>query len=196
MKPPLILASGSPYRLELLQTAGYLVEVIPSDIAEPDLQTFSSLESGLIFLAHLKCSAVAQSHPRRFVLAADTISLVASQILGKPTDRAHAEWMLRQMSGITHEVWTGWALHLPAGFFLTGVEKTIIDFRTWTEAELEAYLDSHEWQGKCGAYGLTWPHDPMVENLRGSVSNVIGLPLEQIEAALTLAGYDSMHNKV
>ncbi len=93
--------------------------------------------------------------------------------------------MLRQMSGIHHEVWTGWVLvSADRSFTVSGVDRTSIHFRNWMEAELAQYLDSGEWEGKCGAYGLRWPNDPMVESLEGSVSNVIGLPMEQIQSVL------------
>lgn len=184
-KPKLVLASGSPYRLKLLQERGFEAEPVASNVAEPDLQTFPDLESGLVSLAYLKGSAVSRSRPGELILAADTISLVQGEILGKPTDRNDAERMLRQMSGIAHEVWTGWCLISTRGnFAVTGVEKTKLLFRTWTEEGLQTYLAGGEWEGKCGAYGLEWPHDPMVETLEGSVSNVIGLPMERIEAVL------------
>lgn len=184
-KPKLVLASGSPYRLKLLRERGFEVEPVASNVAEPDLQTFSDLESGLVSLAYLKGSTVARSRPGELILAADTISLVQGEILGKPTDRNDAERMLRQMSGIAHEVWTGWCLIARKGnFAVTGVEKTKLLFRTWTEERLQTYLAGGKWEGKCGAYGLEWPHDPMVEMLEGSVSNVIGLPMERIEAVL------------
>lgn len=183
--PKLILASGSPYRLELLQQAGIEAEAVPSHIPEPDLATFPDLAAGLIYLAQSKAHAVSPKHPSQVILAADSVSLVGNHLLGKPTDRADAERMLQSMSGIRHEVWTGWTL-LAADrtFSVTGVDKTTIHFREWTPDDLAAYLDSGEWQGKCGAYGLRQPYDPMVESLQGSVSNVIGLPLEQIRSTL------------
>lgn len=183
--PPIILASTSPYRLELLQQAGIAAEPSPSHIPEPDLATFPDLAAGLICLAQSKAHAVAPKHPGQVILAADSVSVIGHHLLGKPDDRAHAEQMLRSMSGIRHEVWTGWTL-LAADrtFSITGVDRTTIHFREWTAQDLIAYLDSGEWQGKCGAYGLRWPNDPMVESLQGSVSNVIGLPLEQIQSAL------------
>lgn len=185
MQPKLILASGSPYRLELLRDAGIDADPVPSNVPEPDLATFPDLAAGLIYLALSKANAVAPRHPGKLILAADSVSLVGDDLLGKPADRADAERMLRQMSGIRHEVWTGWGLlAADRSFTVTGVDKTSIHFRHWTEPELAAYLDSGEWEGKCGAYGLRWPNDPMVESLEGSVSNVIGLPMEQIQSTL------------
>lgn len=185
MPPKLILASNSPYRLELLQQAGIEAIPSPSHIPEPDLATFPDLAAGLIYLAQSKAHAVAPKHPHQVILAADSVSVVGNHLLGKPDNRADAERMLQSMSGIRHEVWTGWTL-LAADrtFSITGVDRTTIHFREWTEKDLTAYLDSGEWQGKCGAYGLNWPDDPMVISLEGSVSNVIGLPLEQIQSAL------------
>lgn len=185
MQPKLILASGSPYRLELLLEAGIRAEPDPSNIPEPDLATFPDLAAGLIYLALSKANAVAPRHPGNLILAADSVSRVGDDLLGKPIDRTDAERMLRQMSGIHHEVWTGWVLvSADRSFTVSGVDRTSIHFRNWMEAELAQYLDSGEWEGKCGAYGLRWPNDPMVESLEGSVSNVIGLPMEQIQSVL------------
>ena len=181
--PHLILASGSPYRRELLEQAGYDVTAVTSGVAEPDLSLFPDLRAGLLYLAQLKARAVQSLGHSGVILGADTVSLAAGQILGKPEDRRSAEHMLRQLSETTHEVLTGWCLLRTAdGLALTGVETTVIAMRRWTDAEILAYLDSGEWQGKCGAYGLQLPVDPFVTEIIGSASNVIGLPLERLAA--------------
>lgn len=179
--PNLILASGSRYRKELLEQAGYDVTAVMSGVAEPDLSLFPDLRAGLLYLAQLKARAVLSQGYAGIILGADTVSLAAGQILGKPEDRQSAEQMLRQLSGTTHEVLTGWCLLRTAdGVALTGVETTVITMRRWTDAEILEYLDSGEWQGKCGAYGLQVPVDPFVTEITGSASNVIGLPLERL----------------
>lgn len=179
----LTLASASTYRLQLLQSAGYAVTAIASGQTEPALETFPSLESGLIHLAELKARSVAATVSSGLILGCDTVGLVQGRVLGKPVDRDHAREMLRMMSGTTHDVLTGWCLlRKPDGLIIAGVEKTVITMRAWTNAEFTSYLDSGEWVGKCGAYGLQWPGDPFVVAIAGSSSNVIGVPLERLSA--------------
>ncbi|RPI87353.1 MAG: Maf-like protein [Planctomycetaceae bacterium] len=177
----LILASRSLYRLQLLREAGYQAEAWPADIDEPDPRNLGDLRSGLIHLAQRKAATVAARGACGLVLAADTVGHVAGEVFGKPTSRADAERMLRAISGVDHEVLTGWCLlRTRDGLRLSGVEATQIHMRPWTAAELQCYLDSGEWQGKCGGYGLQLPLDPFVTRLQGSAANVIGLPLERL----------------
>jgi septum formation protein len=181
----LILASGSPYRLQLLRDAGYDVIAIPSHIPEPDLATFADLESGLAHLAQLKARAVFQAGAAGLILAADTVSLAAGKLLGKPADRGEARGMLQALSGTTHEVLTGWCLlRTRDQLALCGTDRTTITMRPWTPDEIAAYLDGGEWEGKCGAYGLEIDSDPFVTEIVGSAANVIGLPLERLQAVL------------
>src|SRR6185295_5070489 len=93
--------------------------------------------------------------------------------------------MLLAISGTTHEVLTGWCLLRTADrLFLSGVERTTIHMRPWTSAEIESYLDSGQWIGKSGAYGLQLPVDPFVVRIEGSRSSVIGVPLERLRAVI------------
>lgn len=182
----LILASQSQWRRELLTAAGYAVECVPAHVDEPHPLSLGDLEAGLIHIAQLKARTVARRGVRGLILAADTVGHVGGEILGKPVDRADAGRMLRAMSGVAHEVLTGWCLlRTTDGVALTGCEATAISMRCWTEAEREAYLDSGEWRDKCGAYGLQWPNDPFVTELRGSAANVIGVPLERLAQVLS-----------
>lgn len=181
----LILASQSPYRLELLQNAGYSVSAIPANIPEPDPAAFPDLESGLIHIATLKARAVLKSGAGELILAADTVGVVAGQVFGKPTDRADARRMLAAISGTVHQVFTGWCLLRTSDqLHVAGVECTTITMRAWTTDEFDCYLDGGEWIGKCGAYGLQLPRDPFVTNICGSASNVVGVPLERIANVL------------
>lgn len=181
----LILASGSPYRLELLCRAGYDVTAIPAGIDEPPLSQFSDVDTGLQTLAEQKARAVGERGVAGLILAADTVGYVQGEVFGKPHDRDDALRMLRAISGTTHEVRTGWCLlRTSDGVLRTGVERTQITMRGWTAAEFEQYLDSGEWTGKCGAYGLQLPHDPFVTRIAGSTSNVIGVPLERLREVL------------
>jgi septum formation protein len=182
MKRNLILASGSPYRLQLLEEQGYSVTQIVSGIAEPNLDDAPDLGAGLIYLAHLKARAVALSGCHGLILAADTLSHAGNRLLGKPVNVEDAEGMLRALSGSTHLVLTGWCLlRTKDGLSWSGVEQTEITMRPWSDFEIQAYLESGEWEGKCGAYGLQLPQDPFVTRMNGSASNVIGIPLETLD---------------
>lgn len=181
----LILASQSTYRRDLLESAGYDVEVIAAGIDEPDLSGCIDLEAGLVHVAQLKAFTVARRGKSGLILAADTVGHVHGQVFGKPADRSDALRMLQAISGTTHDVLTGWCLlRTRDGFLVSGVERTVITMRPWSDAEFTAYLDGGEWIGKCGAYGLQWPNDPFVTKIEGSPSNVIGVPLERLKAIL------------
>ncbi|MBS0264224.1 MAG: septum formation protein Maf [Planctomycetes bacterium] len=181
----LILASQSPDRLELLRTAGYDVLVMPADLAEPDPASFSDFDAGLMHIAIMKARAVRARGAEGLILAADTVGVVAGEIFGKPRDRADARRMLSAMSNTVHEVCTGWCLMRTRDqLHWTGCEHTSIAMRAWTDDELQWYLDGGEWQGKSGAYGLQLPHDPFVTRIDGSLSNVIGIPLERLATVL------------
>jgi septum formation protein len=183
--PRLILASQSPYRLRLLRDAGYEVEAIPANVAEPDLADFADFGAGLIHVASLKARAVWRSGAQGLILAADTVGYAGDRVFGKAADRADALRMLQAISGTTHEVLTGWCLlRTRDQLQISGIERTAVTMRAWTAEEFAAYLDSGAWIGKCGAYGLEIPHDPFVTNIAGSAANVIGVPLERLEQVL------------
>lgn len=190
--PQLILASQSEYRLQLLRDAGYDVVSRPAQIDEPDPRTLGDLHTGLIHIAHRKARTVAGRGAQGLILAADTVGHVAGEVFGKPADRADARRMLQAISGVAHEVLTGWCLlRTRDNLLVAGCEATQIHMRPWTDAELNAYLDSGEWQGKCGAYGLQLPVDPFVTHLEGSAANVIGVPLERLAEVLRELGWNN-----
>jgi septum formation protein len=183
--PRLILASQSPHRLELLRTAGYEVEAVPANINEPDLLNTGDLDAGLVHIAVLKALAVFRRGAAGLIFAADTVGVAEGSVLGKPADRAEAFRMLRAISGTVHEVRTGWCLLRSSDQLqISGVERTTITMRPWTADEFTAYLDSGQWMGKSGAYGLQLPQDPFVTQMTGSASNVVGVPLERLGQVL------------
>ena len=185
----LLLASQSPHRLRLLREAGYDVEAVPAAIDEPDPAAFADLDVGLAQIALLKAHEARRRGASGLILAADTVGCVEGKIFGKPRDRADARRMLQSISGTVHEVRSGWCLlRTRDGLERSGVERTTIRMRIWTEKELAEYLDSGDWAGKSGAYGLRWPHDPFVTEICGSPSNVIGVPLEKLAQLLTEIG--------
>ncbi|MCY2969001.1 MAG: Maf family protein, partial [Planctomycetota bacterium] len=137
--PRLILASQSEYRLQLLRDAGYEVRAVAAQIDEPDPLSLGDLRSGLIHIAQRKARTVLQRGTTGLILAADTVGHVAGQIFGKPIDRDDAERMLRSISGVSHEVLTGWCLlRTRDELVVSGCEATVIRMRPWSEEELAA----------------------------------------------------------
>lgn len=182
----LILASRSSDRLHLLQAAGYEVEAIPAEVEEPPLTDCADLEAGLVQIALSKAHAVCRRGAQGLILAADTVGLVQGEVFGKPVDRDDARRMLLAISGAVHEVLTGWCLFRTRDQLqISGVERTTIAMRPWSEREVAAYLDSGAWIGKSGAYALQLPDDPFITAITGSKSNVVGVPLERLGVVLS-----------
>jgi septum formation protein len=181
---PIILASASPRRRELLAQAGIPFEVIVPTLAEVDgaMERQSPAQQAEA-LAFFKASTIRDSHPDRWVLGADTIVALGECVLGKPRDRAHAAEMLASLAGTRHAVITGVALLGPAGRSIAS-DTTFVTMRKLSAEELAAYLDSGQWAGKAGAYGIQEIGDRFVERVEGSFSNVMGLPMELVERML------------
>lgn len=176
--PAFTLASASPRRSHLLREAGYAFRVVPSQVEEPDPIHFDSPMEYACHTAWRKANDVA-SRESGWVLAADTVVASGKHILGKPTDRDDAERILQMLQGTTHQVLTAICLWLPEpGVFLLNAETTVVRMRSIQTDELSDYLDSREWEGKAGAYGIQDRSDPFVEGIDGSYSNVVGLPME------------------
>jgi septum formation protein len=190
-KPHLILASGSPRRRELLQEAGYDFTVVPP--AE-DVECGVCSESGpaglVAELAFRKAMAVRKQRvgsSQHVIVAADTVAECDGFILGKPRDEAMARAMLTQLSGREHRVLTGVCIIPPAGEPLIRVAVSKLRMDRLTDAQLDEYLESGQWEGKAGSFGyqdrLGWVH--VVE---GSESNVVGLPMELLAEMLAATG--------
>ena len=181
LNPPLILASQSPRRRQLLTEAGYTFTVdAPDDSVERGICSKCSPEELVIESAFLKAAAIAKRHESGLILAADTVAVCGSETLGKPTNRDHAEKMLRTMSGKVHRVLTGVCLRLAGtATFKTWLEETTLEMSNLDDDLLEEYLDSDGWVGKAGAFGyqdgLDW-----VRIKEGLESTVVGLPVEKL----------------
>jgi septum formation protein len=181
----LILASGSPARRELLERAGYPFEVLPADIDEPPGHQFTDPRAMVEQTAWLKAAAVAPRVADGIVLAADTIGWLNTQAIGKPTDEADARRILRLLGGTIHELWTGVCLwSRPGDLQIAWQEMTVVAFKQLDDRELAAYLATRQWQGCSGAYAILERDDPFVWVVRGSHSNVVGLPMESLAAVL------------
>ncbi|MCS7161171.1 MAG: nucleoside triphosphate pyrophosphatase [Gemmatales bacterium] len=176
---PLILASSSPARRELLRKYGFDFEAMPPQIEEPDGIGVTDVRPYVAELAWRKAYAVASRVSFGIVVAADSVGWHQGEVIGKPLDREHARSILLRLSGTVHELWTGVCVWVrPENWQLAWQEKSTLSMRPFSEAELEAYLDSGQWQGKSGAYAIEEHNDPYLTVLEGTVSNVIGFPME------------------
>ncbi len=187
----LILASRSPQRVKLLRDAGYRFDCDPADIDEEAYPRDLAPPQIAMWLASAKAARVASRRSADdLVLAADTVVALGGALLGKPEDADHARRMLGSLSGSTHRVVTGVALISAArGLNVVRHVESTVQMRPLTEAEIEAYVASEDWQGKAGGYGIQ-DDDPFVTCMNGSVTNVIGLPMELV-AELPIAEFRS-----
>jgi len=173
----LILASASPRRVELLKQIHIEPsDIIPADIDETPLKGELPRDLALR-LAREKAQAVAAGHVGAFVLAADTVVGCGRQILDKTEDAAEAQAAMQKLSGRRHHVYGGIALVTPQGQVVSRVVDTLVQFKTLTKQEIAAYIESGEWKGKAGAYGIQGSAAAFVKMMRGSYSNVVGLSL-------------------
>ena len=177
---PLILASGSPRRAQLLREAGYKFDVVVPPMHEPDwIHPHVAPTLHAESLAYFKARSVASQHADKTILAADTIAVVEGEIIGKPVDREDAQRILRRLSGTTHSVITGVVLFQPTtGRRLLQHGISTVCVRTLAEPVIQAYLDTKAWEGKAGAYGIQDQDDPFVERISGSFTNIVGMPME------------------
>jgi septum formation protein len=179
---PVILASQSPRRVDLLREAGIAFEAVSpvGPELEMDDRRFSP-EEFVEAAACQKAESVADRFLDRIILGADTVVALNGRIYGKPTDRDDARRILSALAGVTQDVITGVTiLQRAAGKRLVEHDVTRVTMRPMSPAEIEAYLDSGEWEGKAGAYGIQGTADRFVDRVEGSFTNVVGLPVERV----------------
>lgn len=181
---PLILASSSPRRKELLRLAGVRFKTIPSRADERFLEG-ESPEEHVIRLARAKAMDVAGRHRGRWVLAADTVVVINGEVLGKPRTRKEAEEMLRKLSQREHRVITGYCiLKTSSPEKREGIVTSRVKFKALSSEEVQRYLDTGEPFDKAGGYAVQGRAAFMVKEVCGSYSNVVGLPLCEVVEAL------------
>ena len=177
----LILASGSPARRELLERTGMPFTVQPAHIDEPTGEGFTDPRAYVHTVAWLKAAAVAAQVSDGLVLAADTVGWLDGNVIGKPADEADARCILTTLGGREHELWTGVVLwRRPDDLQICWQEMSRVFFKKLTNDELDGYLRTRQWQGCSGAYAIQESDDPFVLLRSGSISNVIGLPMESL----------------
>lgn len=180
---PLILASRSPRRAELLQAAGISFEVLAADIDETPLAD----EDPAAYVARLaieKAKAVLALRPGATVLGADTTVTIGGEILGKPADQNDAIRMLRKLSGAVHDVHTGIALVSSRGV-QSAVDTTRVWFDALTDEDISWYVGTGEPVDRAGAYAIQGFASRFIPRIEGSYSNVVGLPVALVSSILT-----------
>ncbi len=187
---PLVLASASPRRLDLLRQIGLIPGAVdPADIDETPLKGELPLPHAQR-LAAAKAALVAPRHPGCFILAADTVVACGRRILPKALDERTARRCLDLLSGRRHRVQGGLALLSPDGALRVRVVTTTVTFKRLDRSEVDSYLASGEWHGKAGGYAIQGRAAAFVRALSGCYSNVVGLPLFETAQLLKGAGLD------
>ncbi len=182
--PPLILASASPRRAELLRQLKLNFTIVPSDATEISDGQLSPRELCQIN-AHRKARAVAKKIPDALVLGADTLVFLGREIFGKPRNLGEAKQMLAKLQGRTHQVVTGVSLIcLRAHRERLFAVSTDVTFLPLTDAQISDYLSKINPLDKAGAYAIQEHGDKIVAEISGSYSNVVGLPTERLQQEL------------
>jgi len=184
----IILASKSPRRHQLLKDAGFSFTVIPSRINERLVQR-STPENHVRILAESKAKDVAKDYPNNWVIGADTVVLIGDTILGKPKSKSHARDMLSQLSGNKHTVFTGFCICCKREKReITKTIHTEVFFKNLTIQEIEWYIRTKEPFDKAGGYAIQGIGAFMIKKIKGSYTNVMGLPLCEVVEHLTDVG--------
>ena len=186
---PLILASGSPRRRELLAKLGYTFETCSPDVDE---HVSGHPRDIVETLARRKAAAAAKHYERGIIIASDTLVSLDGAPLGKPEDEADARRMLHALSGREHEVFSGvCVLDARTGWARSCAARTGVTFRMLTDEEIDDYIRTGEPMDKAGAYGIQGGAGKFVEALDGSFENVMGFPVAEVEALLRLAASEA-----
>jgi len=185
---PLILASASPRRQEMLAGIGLQFRV---EAAEADERVLpgEAPQAFVIRIAKDKAKIVADRYPGTWILAADTVVVQDGDILGKPVDTEDAVSMLKRLAGRGHEVWTGFCLcRSGEPQQVCRAVKTEVQFTDLPDPVIRAYVRSGDPLDKAGSYGIQSQGGFMVQGIRGSYSNVVGLPLAEVLSEMTALG--------
>ncbi len=178
---PMILASSSPRRRDLLKSMGLSFQIFSPDVDEHvDLPPENAVKE----LSLRKATAAFQYFPDRIIIAADTLVAIGEKALGKPLDREDARNMLLSLSGHTHSVWTGMTVIHPSGKLVTVADVSNVTFRLISEEEILQYIDSGEPFDKAGSYAIQGLGGKFVDRLSGEMDTVIGLNRKRLRCIL------------
>lgn len=182
---PIILASTSLRRKELLQQIGVKFEIVPSQVSE-DIEKKLSPREAVCVLAQRKADAIASVRPEALVIAADTVISLDDEILGKPGSYQRAKEMLARLSGRTHQVVSGVAMVcLPRNIHDIFDVTTDVTFGVLSNDLIEKYVKTGEPLDKAGAYAIQGGGSILVQSIKGSYCNVVGFPIFEIAEALS-----------
>jgi len=196
MASRLILASKSPRRYELLKQVGLHFDVVHSNIEEENFVRDESPRGHVIRLAEEKARDVGQKSPDSWVLGADTVVYIDGIILGKPKTHEEAVDMLRRLGGQEHSVLTGFSvLNVSKGKGERGAVETAVKVKPLSPVEMEWYVQTGEPFDKAGAYAIQGIGSFMIESIRGSYTNVVGLPLCEVIEMLARLGAISISER-
>jgi septum formation protein len=175
-----ILASESPRRREILKSVGLKFKIVPAHVNE-DYLAGESPQEHVKRLSHDKAIAIARKFPEAWVLGADTIVVIDGMILGKPKNKAQAKNMLQRLSGREHKVFTGFTIvNMANKNCSTKVVQSAVRFKTISPEELDWYIACDEPYDKAGGYAIQGKGAYFIQSIRGSYTNVIGLPLCEV----------------
>jgi septum formation protein len=181
-----ILASESPRRRDILESVGLKFKIVPAYVNEDYLAGESPREH-VKRLSCDKAMVIASRYPEAWVLGADTIVVIDGIILGKPKNKAQAKKMLQRLSGREHKVFTGFSIaSIASKVFQTKVIQSAVKFKTISPEELDWYLACDEPYDKAGGYAIQGMGAYFIQSIRGSYTNVIGLPLCEVLETLKI----------
>jgi len=184
----MILASSSPRRYELLRQIGLPFDVVPSRVTE-DFGEKETPRGHVIRLAEAKALDVGAWNTDRWVIGADTIVCINDVIFGKPKTPGESMEMLRCLSGQEHRVFSGFSVqHVGKGQGTNGAVETVVKMKNLTAEEMSWYLKTGEPSDKAGGYAIQGMGAFMIESIRGSYTNVIGLPMYELFQTLIRSG--------
>lgn len=189
MSSRLILASSSPRRQELLEQVGIEFSVRVADVDESEIVTNDPVEK-VQQLSRFKSKYVRFAHDREVILAADTVVAHKNEIFGKPSNKKEARQMIKSLSGTTHDVYTGVAIH-SKDKQIVFAERTTVEFWSLDCAEINWYIETNEPDDKAGAYAIQGLGARFVKQINGDYYNVVGLPVSRVVRELRKFGINN-----
>ena len=184
-----ILGSSSPRRLELLKQINYH----PNEIFKPEInEDPQKKELPILYVKRMakeKMDVVKKKFPNDLILTADTIVYVGRRIIDKTNEQSKAIKFLELLSGRRHRVSTAFNLYCKDKIDSLRVVTSVVKMKRLTDNEIKSYIESNEWKGKAGAYGIQGSAEKFIQFISGSYTNIVGLPLNQVYGSLNSIGY-------
>ena len=184
-----ILGSSSPRRLELLKQINFY----PNEIFKPEInEDPQKKELPILYVKRMakeKMEVVKKKFPNDLILTADTIVYVGRRIIDKTNEQSKAIKFLELLSGRRHRVSTAFNLYCKDKIDSLRVVTSVVKMKRLTDNEIKSYIESDEWKGKAGAYGIQGSAEKFIQFISGSYTNIVGLPLNQVYGSLNSIGY-------